>query len=145
MAQKRAFISYVRENKDLVDRLARDLKAVGVKIWLDRDDIAPGMNWKLAIKEAIAKGAFFIACFSKELNEREESVMHGELRDAIDMLRNMPPNRVWLIPVFLNETRIPNHYISAHEHLADINAVKLYEDWSVGVGKILQAMNLDDP
>jgi hypothetical protein len=102
------------------------------------------MNWKSAIKDAIRTGAFFIPCFSQELNDREESVMHSELRDAIDVLRNMPPARIWLIPVLLNETTISQHLISTHELLSDINAVKLYEDWDAGVQKILEAMNLDD-
>jgi hypothetical protein len=103
MAQPPAFISYVRENKDIVDRLAAALRALGVKVWLDRNDIMTGQWWKDAINEAIQKGAFFIACFSKELNERQETYMHGELRVAIDRLRNMPKNIVWFIPVLINE------------------------------------------
>jgi TIR domain len=80
LVQPHAFISYVRENKGIVDRLARDLRATGVNVWLDRNDIMPGQWWKDAINEAIQKGASFIACFSKELNERQETYMHGELR-----------------------------------------------------------------
>jgi DNA-binding response OmpR family regulator len=124
-----AFISYVRENRDIVDRLALALQASGAKIWLDRNDIMPGQYWKHAITEAIKKGAFFIACFSKELNERSETYMHGELRLAMDRLRNMPKNRIWFIPVLLNETEIPSHNISDHETLKDIIAVMLYENW----------------
>ena len=140
LVQPHAFISYVRENKDLVDRLASALQAHGVKTWLDRNDIMPGQYWKEAINEAIQKGGFFIACFSKELNGRLETYMHGELRLAMDRLRNMPKNRVWFIPVLLNSTEIPSHSISDHETLKDINAVLLYEDWNRGVEKILQAM-----
>jgi hypothetical protein len=145
LAQPHAFISYVHENKDVIDRLATNLRARGVKVWLDRDDIEPGMDWKLAIRRAIQEGAFFIACFSKELNERPETYMHGELRLAIDRLRNMPKDRVWFIPVLVNATEIPSHSISDHETLNDIQAVKFYENWDDGLKKILRAMKLDDP
>jgi hypothetical protein len=53
------FISYVRENKDVVDRLASELKSRGVTVWLDRKDIEPGARWRDAIKNAIRGGNFF--------------------------------------------------------------------------------------
>ena len=59
MATTSVFISYVRENSDVVDRLADELRACGIKVWIDRDDIAPGQYWKDAISEAIQKGAYF--------------------------------------------------------------------------------------
>jgi hypothetical protein len=145
MPQAHAFISYVRENSEVVDRLADDLRAYGIKVWVDRDDIMPSQYWKDAISEAIQKGAYFIACFSKELNERPETYMHGELRLAVDRLRNMPRHRVWFIQVLINETDIPSHSISDHETLKDINAIRLFDDWDAGVTKILRAINLDDP
>jgi hypothetical protein len=42
MAEAYAFISYVRENKDIIDLLAKDLQSHGVKIWLDRNDSPRG-------------------------------------------------------------------------------------------------------
>lgn len=140
MDQAHAFISYVRENSEVVDDLAKDLRACGVKVWLDRNDIMPGQRWKDAISNAIQRGAFFIACFSKELNQRRESYMHGELRLAIDRLRSMPSDRVWFISVFLNKTEIPSLNISDHGTLRDINAVALYEDWGEGITRIIRAM-----
>ena len=46
---RHVFISYVRENKEQVDRLCQDLETHGVKVWLDRNDIKPGARWKDAI------------------------------------------------------------------------------------------------
>ncbi|AGA92417.1 HEAT repeat-containing protein (plasmid) [Thioflavicoccus mobilis 8321] len=145
MAQAHAFISYVRENSDAVDMLVEELRSSAVSVWIDRNDISPGEYWKDAIHNAIADGAFFIACFSKELNERKESFMHGELRLAIDRLRNMPRERIWFIPVLLNETEIPSHRISSSETLREINAIRLFPDWQLGIKNILRAMKLEDP
>jgi hypothetical protein len=58
-AMPHVFISYVRENRDVVDRLARELKSRGVTVWLDRNDIEPGARWRDAIKNAISGGKFF--------------------------------------------------------------------------------------
>jgi hypothetical protein len=87
------FVSYVRENSDVVDRLAAELQSRGVVVWLDGNDIDPGTRWRDAIKNAIRSGKFFIACFSRESNECEESYMNEELTLAIDELRKRPSNK----------------------------------------------------
>ncbi|SPH17933.1 hypothetical protein DEA8626_01461 [Defluviimonas aquaemixtae] len=139
-----AFISYVREDSAIVDRLATELRSNGVIVWLDRDDILPGHFWKDAIKKAISEGGYFIACFSQELQSREETYMHGELRLAIDRLRGMPRERTWFIPVLLNKTEIPNHPISDFENLSEINFIELYDNWDESIVKLLTSMGITD-
>jgi hypothetical protein len=56
-----AFVSYVRENADQVDRLVLDLYRRGVDTWTDRD-IRPEQRWKPTIRQAIRDG-YFIARF----------------------------------------------------------------------------------
>ena len=84
------FISYVRENSEIVDRLAAKLRELGIRAWLDRDEILPGHRWKDAIKRAINDGNFFIAYYSKELIGKRRSYMNSELRLAVDILREHP-------------------------------------------------------
>jgi hypothetical protein len=139
------FISYVRENRDAVDRLANELRTRGVTVWLDRDNIYPGTRWKDAIEGAIQSGSFFMACFSKEYSERDETHMSEELTIAIDKLRKRPSDKAWFIPILLNETRIPSRRISAAENLRDIQAVNLHEDWDTGIDRILRVLRYDDP
>src|SRR3954453_19417637 len=117
------FISYVRENGDLVDRLASELKSRGVTVWLDRNDIEPGARWRDAIKKAIRDGKFFLACFSREFNQRDRSYMNEELTFAIDELRERPSSRTWFVPILINETAIPLRRISSVEELSDIHAL----------------------
>jgi hypothetical protein len=117
------FISYVHQNRDVVDRLAKELRNSCVSVWLDRNDIEPGARWRAAIKNAIQNGQFFMACFSREYNERERTHMNEEITIAIDELRLRPSETMWFIPVLINETRIPSKSISSTEDLSDINAV----------------------
>jgi len=139
------FISYVLQNRDLVDKLANELRNRGVVVWLDRNSIEPGSRWRDAIKKAIRGGKCFMACFSKEYNEREKTYMNEELTTAIDELRERSSDKAWFIPVLINEAPIPSRRISAVEDLSDLQAVRLYEDWDTGINRIFRALSYDDP
>lgn len=134
--QPHAFLSYVRENEVLVDRLYRDLKVRGISVWVDRHQLKPGMRWKDAIRCAISEGAFFLGCFSKESIEKNKSYMNEELAIAIEELRLRPTDRAWFIPVRLNTCSIPRRTIGGGETLADIQWVDLSENWSQGVDSL---------
>ena len=134
------FISYVRENQKKVDRLCNDLTQHGVKVWLDRNDIKPGVRWKQAIHRAIRDGAFFIACFSLEYNVRSITYMNEELTEAIEILRQRATDESWFIPVKLNKCGIPDRSIGAGETLEDLNYVELYKDWDTGIQRILDVI-----
>jgi len=144
--QQHVFISYVRENQKQVDRLCQELESHGVKVWLDRKSINPGARWKDAIREAINKGAFFMACFSQEYRSKAETYMNEELTLAIERLRKIQPNREWFIPVLLSECDVPARSVGAGETLLDINWVPLYEDWEGGIRRIISVIgNMQPP
>ena len=139
-ADAHVFISYVRNNKRLVQRLCGDLTKHGVKVWLDRKDIDPGVYWKRAIRKAIQDGAFFIACFSKQYNQRPKTYMNEELALAIDILRQRAIDQSWFIPVKLNRCEIPEFDIGAGKILQDIEYVELYKAWNAGIERILNVI-----
>ncbi len=139
-SQTRAFVSYVRENIDLVDKLCADLKMRGVQIWKDRDHIPPGQRWQAAIRTAIKEGSCFLACFSKEYSEKSHSYMNEELTLAIDELRKKPTDRVWFIPILLTHCMLPDRQIGGGETLRDLQWVPLYENWDHGVDLIVQSV-----
>lgn len=131
------FISYVREDSRTVDSLAERLKAFGISVWLDREQIAPGRRWKDVIREAIADGAFYIACFSQNYAARSRTYMNEEMTLAIDELRQRPQNTTWFIPVSLDGTLAPNRSIGGGETLHSLQHVDLRADWEWGVQQIL--------
>jgi hypothetical protein len=49
----RLFISYSRKDETFARRLATDLSALGAQVWIDVDDIPPGMNWSRAIQQGL--------------------------------------------------------------------------------------------
>ncbi|MGB8645149.1 MAG: TIR domain-containing protein [Anaerolineae bacterium] len=134
------FISYVRENSRSVNKLERALAAKGVKVWLDRNDIAPGEDWQNAIRRAILGGDFFIACFSKEYNARGRSYMNQELKLAIDELSKRPDDQVWFIPVLFSG-QVPDISIGAGKTLQSIQWVELTQNkWKSGLERIIKVI-----
>jgi hypothetical protein len=132
------FISYVRENRELVQRLADDLTAGGLEVWLDLKDLGPGVRWKDEIRRAIKSGGLFLACFSPEYYARDSTHMNEELNLAIEEARRRRADRPWLIPVLLAPCGIPDRSIGGGENLQDLQAVRLYEDWEAGVLSLLK-------
>ncbi len=52
---KTYFLSYSRHDQTFALRLARDLKAAGVGIWVDQLDIAIGQNWDRTVEAAVRR------------------------------------------------------------------------------------------
>lgn len=134
------FISYIHENKVKAHRLCEDLKKSGIKVWIDRDKIKPGHFWPDVIRDAIKKGSFFIACFSKEFKERIRSHMHEELTLAIEELRKRPKDRAWFIPVLFSG-EVPNLTISDGVTIRHIQWVDLSQGWDKGINEILSVVS----
>jgi hypothetical protein len=49
------FLSYSRKDSAMGDRIRTDLEAAGHNVWLDRDDIRGGEQWRTSIAEGIGK------------------------------------------------------------------------------------------
>jgi hypothetical protein len=60
------FISYSREDREFVDRLAEDLREAGVSTWQDTKEIAPGENWRLAIEESLRQASAMLYVASSQ-------------------------------------------------------------------------------
>lgn len=144
-SQKRVFISYVKENRALVEKLCKDLTRHGIVVWLDRHDLEAGSRWKRAIRTAIRTGDFFIACFSAEYSERAKTYMNEELTLAVEELRLISSDRIWFIPVKLSECEISDRSIGDGEFLSDIHWVDLTQEWDAGIRHILKVIKPISP
>jgi WD40 repeat protein len=49
----KVFISYSRKDEEFARQLATDLDRLGASVWIDMDDIPPGVNWSAAIQEGL--------------------------------------------------------------------------------------------
>ena len=67
--------------------------------------------------------------------------MSEELAVAIDRLRQKPIDKVWFIPVKLNECEMPYIDIGEGLTLQDLHYVNLHEDWETGIQSILKVIS----
>ena len=134
------FISYVREDSEVVQRLDADLRSFGIDVWLDRDRIKPGTRWQDEIRSAIQGGAFYIACFSRPYHERVKSYMNEELVVAIQELRQRRDDMAWFIPVRLDGSDVPDKDIGAGKTLRSLQWVNLQDNWNLGIYQIVSVI-----
>jgi hypothetical protein len=135
-----AFISYVKEDAEAVNRIATVLREFEINVWLDKTSLKPGLRWQDQIRHGISEGDFFIACFSEAYVNRSKTYMNEELTLAIEELRQRPTDRAWFIPVKLNACEIPDRSIGAGETLRSIQWVDMTADWTAGMEKILSVI-----
>ncbi|HEX5872727.1 MAG TPA: response regulator, partial [Longimicrobium sp.] len=98
----RIFISYAREDKELVDKLYRKLLVAGLLPWLDSKNIVGGKKWEPEIRKAIDECDFFIFCNSIHSLDRDGMILK-ELRQAIERESGMRDDAIFVIPVRLDE------------------------------------------
>lgn len=140
----RVFVSYVHQDKEVVDRLCEVLKWNGVRVWLDREMLLPGVKWKTAITEAIRSGTFFLSIHSHQREKRDRSYINEELSVAIEEIRLRPSTKPWLIPVRLDDSKIEPRPIGAGETLLDLQICDL-SNWESGLTALLRSLGVKSP
>lgn len=75
-------ISYGHDYSNLIKRITKDLIARGYDVWLDRDSIVAGEDWRNKIEQGIRECSLVLAFFSPH-SIRADSVCHDELKIAL--------------------------------------------------------------
>jgi hypothetical protein len=111
------FISYAHADSEDVERIVSKLEASGIKVWIDRESIHVGRQWRKEIVEGIDNASAFAIHISaastasinvlKELNLAEE---------AIDP---------FVIPIMLENVKLPSQM---RYQLAGVQQILFYED-----------------
>ena len=92
------FISYSRADSAFVVRLAKDLKAAGLDVWVDQLDIPKGTRWDDEIEAAVEKSSTFMIVLAPESIESQN--VKDELSYAIDAGKH-------ILPVIIKPCKIP--------------------------------------
>jgi len=126
----RAFLCHSHRDREAVHVLWSRLKRDGVVVWLDSENLEPGQDWEREIRKAIIKSDVVIACLSRGFN-KQKGFRHKELKIALEKTNLIVDDRVFIIPVRLEECAMP----AALSHL---HRVDLFE--ADGYKKLIRAL-----
>jgi hypothetical protein len=129
----KVFIAYVEEDGNFAERLYEELECSGLNPWLDRRKLLPGQNWPRSIEDAIETSDFFIGCFSSR-SVTKKGGFQSEIRYALDCARRVPLDEIFLIPVRLDDCRVPALIRREWQY------IDLFPHWNRGVRRVLSVM-----
>lgn len=135
---RRIFLAHAREDKEQVRTLYDELKARGLDPWLDEVDLVPGQIWKDEISNAIRDARVFLACLSSQ-SVGKVSYLQNEFRIALSAFGERPPGSIYIIPVRLDECKVPDLTIPDRGlSFKDIHWVDLWEE--EGIVRLVDAI-----
>lgn len=101
------FLAHASEDKEQVKAIYHRLKDSGFEPWLDEYDLLPGQNWRVEIPKVIRESDIFIACLSKN-SVTKQGYVQKEFRLALDACAEKPAETIYLIPLKLDDSEVPN-------------------------------------
>ncbi len=106
MCSHNVFISYARDDFEVIKRIIRALDHQGLSCWVDQDNIRWGESFPSALHNAIESSQYIIFCISE--NYTKSSWARKEVELALAISQDMEgSNRPHLLPLLLED--IPDH------------------------------------
>ena len=102
---KAVFISYASQDAEAVSRIAEALRARGVEVWFDKDELVGGDQWDAKIRRQIAECALFVPVISAATQARLEGHFRVEWKLAAQRTHAMAEEKTFLLPVVIDDTR----------------------------------------
>ena len=100
------FLSYGSEDRSVVHEIYSKLREDGVKPWFDQQELLPGQDWNLEIKQAARSSDAILVCLSSR-SVRKEGYIQKEIKLALDIAEEKPDGTIFIIPVKLDSCEIP--------------------------------------
>ena len=118
-AGRAVFLSYAHEDADAARRIADALRAFGVEVWFDSNELRGGDIWDAKIRAQIKACGLFIPIISQTTQTRREAYFRLEWKLADDRTHLLAPGTPFLVPVVIDDTPeyeaiIPESFAKAH-------------------------------
>jgi hypothetical protein len=110
------FLSYAHADHDRATAVFEKSKSLGYEPWMDSTRLKGGQDWAREIRAAIKDSDAVVVCFSQGLSQGR-SYVHREWRIALDVMQELPPGAVYVIPLRLDNCTVPEDL--GHLHRID--------------------------
>jgi TolB-like protein len=109
------FLSYASQDAIAARRICEALRAAGLKVWFDENELRGGDAWDASIRQQIKECALFVPLISAATNARSEGYFRLEWRLAVERLHQMADDQAFLLPVVIDATpeasaRVPDRF-----------------------------------
>jgi len=101
---KAVFLSYASQDAEAAKRIADALRAAGVEVWFDQNELVGGDAWDQKIRRQIKDCALLIPIISENTQQRTEGYFRLEWRLADQRTHLMAKGRAFLLPVVVDDT-----------------------------------------
>jgi len=114
-ANHAVFLSYASQDAVAVLRIAEALRAAGIVVWFDKDELVGGDAWDQKIRRQIKECAIFVPVISANTNARAEGYFRLEWKLAVDRSHLMADDAPFLFPIVIDDTsdaaaRVPDRF-----------------------------------
>lgn len=100
------FINYAKEDKNYADKIYTFLINNGYNVWYDNKNLLPGHDWDLEIQKAIRHSDVVLVLLSNN-SVNKEGYVQKEIKLLLDMSDKKPEGAIFLIPIRIQECKIP--------------------------------------
>lgn len=126
-----AFLSHSSDDKPFIRRLASDLKASGIQVWLDEWSIKVGDSIPEKISQGLAESDYFL--FAASRNSVRSEWVKRELNSAL--LKEVEKRAVSVLPLKLDDCELPLI-------IQDKKYANFSESYKRGLSELLLAMGV---
>lgn len=109
----RVFLSYAHADITPIRKLYEDLSNEGFEVWFDEESLIPGQEWKSEIERALENSDVVLVCLSNN-SVSKEGFVQREFKFALDKTLEMTEDGIFLIPVRLEECKVPSKLSRYH-------------------------------
>jgi len=102
---KAVFLSYASQDAEAARRMAEVLRAAGVEVWFDLDELRGGDEWDRKIRQQIKTCALFVPVISANTQARPEGYFRLEWHLAEQRSLLIAKGRAFIVPVGIDETK----------------------------------------
>lgn len=112
---KAVFLSYASQDAEIARRIADALRAAGLEVWFDQNELRGGDAWDVSIRKRIKDCALFVPVISRNTESRSEGYFRLEWKLAVDRSHLMADDQAFLMPVVIDATgdaqaRVPDRF-----------------------------------
>ncbi len=99
------FLSYASQDAEAAKRIAESLRAAGIEVWFDQNELVGGDAWDAKIRQQIAECALFVPVISANTQARREGYFRLEWKLAAQRTHMIADGTPFLLPVVIDATR----------------------------------------